>query len=187
MIPERPLTQPRPFSLRASRLGRSYHSSGSSEGADEATPDGYKSDTMFVFKAKPAPKRAPFLPKKSTKPLTQIADLSLQTETRSLQRQAFDIVIEKKAKQRADLQQRLGEQEEQARQAAIKKERQATIHKPAEMADFSRVFKPLPSSKPLTTPKPPVFATDLKRKHSILADQENAPSQSVKRLRKASL
>ena len=57
----------------------------------------------FVFKANPLPADNVFIPKKSTKPLTQSQDIVLHTEERSKERSAFDHEIAVKEQQQESL------------------------------------------------------------------------------------
>lgn len=56
------------------------------------------------FHARPAPHPQPFLPAKSTKPLTQVEPLPLHSSERAEKRREFDEKLKKKEEELAELQ-----------------------------------------------------------------------------------
>ncbi|KAK3608033.1 hypothetical protein CHS0354_031019 [Potamilus streckersoni] len=125
-----------------------------------------------IFKALPSTvvHKDPFVPKKSSKVLTEVSNVELSTVKRAMQREAFD--MHRKA-QEAELEaakrQREMEKEEEEREA-IEKLRQEAVHK----ANPIKRYKPVDvkrSSKPCTVPLSPKFKTDerlqLSRNHNL--------------------
>ncbi|KAL3860699.1 hypothetical protein ACJMK2_010790 [Sinanodonta woodiana] len=128
-----------------------------------------------IFKALPSTvvHKEPFLPKKSTKVLTEVSNVELSTVKRAMQREAFD--MHRKA-QEAELEaakrHREKEKEEEEREA-IEKFRQEAVHK----ANPIKRYKPVEvkrSSKPCTVPLSPKFKTDERLQSSRNLNLSNA-------------
>lgn len=86
-ISPRPLTVPEPFHF--SRKNRSLNRIDSVNESNDSK--------KFCFKAKPMPNYIPFIPKRSTKPLTLIPDdLHLETGVRAFDREKFDKKVKEK-------------------------------------------------------------------------------------------
>lgn len=122
------------------------------------------------FKAKQATVlyEEPFVPQKSTRPLTDVSDFRLNTERRSVQRHDFE---EKKHVRDANLrvadEERHRQSEEEEREA-IARLRKEMEHKANPIRKFARM-ELLPSDRPLTQPESPHFETNMRlRSHERL-------------------
>jgi len=111
-----------------------------------------------VFKAN-EPKvltKAPFEPKPSEKPLSEISNFTLHSDRRAEERHAFDLKLKQKE---AEIEGAKREQEERRKreeEEEIAELRKAAVHK----AQPIRAYKPIevkPSEKPLTLPHSPKF------------------------------
>ncbi len=101
----------------------------------------------------------PFMPHKSTQPLTDVSNAVLHTEARHKQRAMYE--AEKKERESAEEMQK---REMEALRAAeeerqLAEHRQALVHKAQPIHHFAPVCI-RPSDRPLTAPKSPVFRTD---------------------------
>jgi len=98
----------------------------------------------------------PFIPEKSSKPLTVVADIELNTERRAADREDYDEYLKYKESQMEAVRlQREAEAEERERQL-IAMMRANAVHK----ANPVRNYKPMiiqPSNMPLTVPQSPCF------------------------------
>nr|E2RYF8.1 RecName: Full=Targeting protein for Xklp2 homolog; Short=TPX2 homolog; AltName: Full=Microtubule-associated protein TPX2 homolog [Patiria pectinifera]BAJ24842.1 microtubule-associated protein homolog-like [Patiria pectinifera] len=117
-----------------------------------------------AFKAKPANilYEEPFVPEKSTKPMTDISNFSLNTERRAEDRKGYEQAkYERQLAQDTAQAQREAEKEEELRQQ-ISKQRADSIHKAKPVRHYKAV-EVLPSTKPLTQPKTPKFSDRTRR------------------------
>ena len=167
-VPERPLTEPAPFALRTEEFRNrlsvlrkpkatlQYTSSNEYQqplsGAEEET----LSDSGFLFKARPAPKHAPFVPQKSTKPLTQLTEPRLKTESRTISRRRFVEYLQKKDAELEQLHER-----EQAMKENLSKEEIYQLRKGMEFkANPIRHYgdvRPKAILRKVTVPRSPQF------------------------------
>eukprot|EP00090_Calanus_glacialis_P044282 TRINITY_DN7885_c0_g1_i1.p1 TRINITY_DN7885_c0_g1~~TRINITY_DN7885_c0_g1_i1.p1 ORF type:complete len:750 (-),score=309.01 TRINITY_DN7885_c0_g1_i1:165-2360(-) len=107
--------------------------------------------------------KAPFMPKPSDKPLSEISNFVLHSDRRAEEREAFDLKVKQKevdmegAKREQDVRRKREDDEEVARL------RKAAVHK----AQPIRNYKPIevkPSDKPLTFPSSPNFQSGTNNK-----------------------
>ncbi|EPZ34420.1 TPX2 domain-containing protein [Rozella allomycis CSF55] len=105
----------------------------------------------YQFKANPLPPDTVFIPKKSTKPLTQAEDILLQTEVRCQERRLFDDHV-KQVKQQEEQMQK--EKEIEMQEEQVREMRKKLVHKAQPIRKYSQI-KIKPSSKVLTEPKSP--------------------------------
>lgn len=100
--------------------------------------------------------KAPFVPKPSDKPLSEISNIVLHSDRRAEEREAFDLKVKQKE---VDMEGAKREQEERRKreeQEEVARLRKAAVHK----AQPIRNYKPVevkPSEKPLTLPSSPKF------------------------------
>lgn len=143
VVNKRPLTVPRPFSFASGSLSALQskqvrpQSSGSAPRMTRSS-EGSEDDKGLAFKARSVPYRAPFIPKRSTKPLTALPeDLRFQTETRAEQRHKFDQKITEKEAQR----QKIGEDQQRAKEEqerrSVAQLRASMVHKARPMPEFN--------------------------------------------------
>jgi hypothetical protein len=179
VVPERPLTRPIPFALHTDahrkRCSQAKHRNGdegrhcsdiarrhlqytsssegqrcpSSESDEEAV-----SDTGFVFKARPAPKRAPFVPRKSTKPLTQWLGPRLVTETRASRREQFEEYLRRREQELERMRQRERACKENLEKEETLRLRRATEFKASAVRRYADV-RPRLMARKITVPTSP--------------------------------
>merc|ERR1711936_701477 len=100
--------------------------------------------------------KAPFVPKPSDKPLSEISNIVLHSDRRAEEREAFDLKVKQKE---VDMEGAKREQEERRKreeQEEVARLRKAAVHR----AQPIRNYKPVevkPSEKPLTNPSSPKF------------------------------
>jgi len=115
-----------------------------------------KKATQFKASEPTVLDRAPFMPKPSDKPLSEISNFVLHSDRRAEEREAFDLKVKQKE---VDMEGAKREQEERRKREDgedIAKLRKAAVHK----AQPIRNYKPIevkPSDKPLTFPSSPKF------------------------------
>lgn len=118
-----------------------------------------KAKEMSEFKASDAKSiySQPFVPSKSTKPLTESSNMVMHTELRLERRAMFDETMKKKEEERErnEAERRALQQAEEAKQ--IKELRRSLVHKPQPIQQHQPIFVH-PSSKPLTIPIAPVLS-----------------------------
>jgi len=102
--------------------------------------------------------KAPFIPKPSDKPLSEISNIVLHSDRRAEEREAFDLKVKQKE---VDMEGAKREQEERRKredEEEVARLRKAAVHK----AQPIRNYKPVevkPSEKPLTLPTSPKFTS----------------------------
>ena len=157
-VEKRPLTEPEPFKL----LSEVKHKQFIEKLKEKQMKEEEEKENLRRFKAAPLANNEVFVPKKSTKPLTQYEEPKFKLEERLAQRHKFDEEIRKK-------EQKLKEEKENQEQAKKEQElreiselRKKLVHK----ATPIRVLPGItiaPSKRPLTEPKSPKFATRRRR------------------------
>lgn len=124
------------------------------------------------FKARVFKHAKPFVPQRSTKPLTMLDEVVLNSDTRAAQRREFDnkLMVKEAAQQEAERKRQILEQERQKQET--KKLRAQLVHKPVAVPEtlYKVGFVPRPSEQPLTAPKTPVFGLDKKRRRLVGRD-----------------
>ncbi|XP_050396038.1 targeting protein for Xklp2 homolog isoform X2 [Patella vulgata] len=152
------ITEPVPFEFEID-----FRSSRRAEDTSSCSSTRFEEDMQVPFKAKPVTViyQEPFIPKKSTKPLTDVTEFELNTERRAANRESFDNHIKhKEAEMEASKRQREHE-EKLAYEVEKAKLRSETVHK----ANPVRHFAPVqvhPSNRPLTRPESPMFTDRFK-------------------------
>jgi hypothetical protein len=151
IIQKRSLTVPKPFNF-ASNTAKQHSRSRSKDSIKSVNINSVSlsehsdSDSKYtvnsenkstVFKARPMPHLMPFIPKKSTKPLTLLPDdMNLETEARALNRDLFNRKIQEK-QVKVDL---FKESQEKERLEQEKREiahfRSTLVHRARPMPDF---------------------------------------------------
>ena len=113
------------------------------------------------FKAQPAEvlHKNPFKPKAGLIPPTDITDLALNTDLRAKEREQFEAWKNEQEREKEEARLLLQKQKEEEEERMAREQREKAVVK----ANPIRKFKPvdiLPSTKPLTAPETPHFATD---------------------------
>lgn len=153
----RPLTKPDPFDLLSDRRYEQHHAELERRIREEEA----KLEEMRHFNARPVPHPVPFLPKKSTKPLTQVEDFELHSTERAERRQEWERklrVREAELNRQRDELQRVREAEElqQLRQRPAPKAAPPVVHHPPPTIR--------PSTRPLTVPHSPALQTSRRQR-----------------------
>ncbi|ESO82677.1 hypothetical protein LOTGIDRAFT_109083, partial [Lottia gigantea] len=151
-------TMPVPFEFEVD-----FRSSRRAEDSQSRNEEDMLSDDKTVFKARPLTViyQEPFVPKKSTKPLTDVSDFELFTERRAAKRESYEM-YKKYKEAEIDAQKRQREHEEmEAEKERIARERQETVHKANPIRSFAAV-KIHHSDKPLTKAESPHFSDRFK-------------------------
>lgn len=156
----RPLTKPDPFELLSDRRYEQHHAELERRILEEEA----KLEELRHFSARPVPHPVPFLPKKSTKPLTQVEDFELHSTERAGRRQEW----ERKLKIREA---ELNRQRDELRRAREAEELRQQRQRPA--PKVSAAVLPLPhhppptirpSNRPLTVPHSPALQTSRRQR-----------------------
>jgi hypothetical protein len=149
-----PLTQPHPFGLHTEERGV-MHSTQFQVKVDE---EFQKEAEQRKFKAQPFVKKTPFEPVRSTKPLTEINEVILNSDLRAVKRQAWD--NENMEKQRT-LEEMKKQQEllRQERERRENEEYRRRLEFKANPVKHTRPFHLKPSMHTLTEPKSPMLHT----------------------------
>lgn len=98
----RPLTKPEPFSLSSEFRSKNYKEKWQKKILEEET----RQMEERQFHSRPVPHAVPFLPKKSTKPLTQIEQIKLYSSERAEKRREYEERIRKREAEVGELQRR---------------------------------------------------------------------------------
>jgi targeting protein for Xklp2 len=112
------------------------------------------------FKALPLPTEAPFKPRPSTRPLTELNEFNLQSDSRAAQRAAFEERMRAKEAAEAEARRQAQLAREREEEREVRRLRKRLVHK-ARPIPLS-VYQPmqaLPSSKALTDPASPCLLT----------------------------
>jgi targeting protein for Xklp2 len=162
------VTEPEPFELESVQKHELYQEH-FHEMIDEE--ERVRRENM-EFKARAFKHSKPFITQRSTKPLTTLDDVVLNSDVRASHRREFDnkLLAKEIAQQEADRKRQILEKERQKQE--VKKLRQQLVHKPLPVPDtMYRVgFIPKPSDQPLTAPKTPIFGLDKKRRRLVGRD-----------------
>lgn len=154
-----PLTDPKPFPLRTEERGVEkvltlQHSLAAAAEQDKENRQ---------FKALPLPTDAPFKPRPSTRPLTELDEFNLQSDSRAAQRAAFEERMRAKeaAEAEARRQAQLAREREEEREVRRLRERLVHRARPIPLSVY-QPMQALPSAKALTEPASPCLG--LKRR-----------------------
>ncbi|VDI50138.1 targeting protein for Xklp2 [Mytilus galloprovincialis] len=121
------------------------------------------------FKARPPEvlRKEPFIPEKSTKPLTDISEFSLNTEKRAYNREGFEMHKKSKEAEIEAVKRRIEkEKEEEKNRMAIAKLRAEMVHKSNPVKKYTNV-EVQPSDKPVTYAMSPKFETDRRLRSKV--------------------
>lgn len=113
------------------------------------------------FQPRPVPHVAPFMPKKSTKPLTQIESVHLHSSDRAEKRREFDEKLHQKELEMAERERQQQELRKQREEAEISELRKQLVPKAKPIVHYPPV-KVQPSNRPLTVPHSPPLYTFLR-------------------------
>ncbi|XP_052060754.1 targeting protein for Xklp2 homolog isoform X2 [Mytilus californianus] len=120
------------------------------------------------FKARPPEvlRKEPFIPEKSTKPLTDISEFSLNTEKRAYDREGFEMHKKSKEAEIEAVKRRIEKEKEEEEQMAIAKLRAEMVHKSNPVKKYTNV-EVQPSDKPVTYAMSPKFETDRRLRSKV--------------------
>ncbi|CAG2190295.1 TPX2 [Mytilus edulis] len=120
------------------------------------------------FKARPPEvlRKEPFIPEKSTKPLTDISEFSLNTEKRAYNREGFEMHKKSKEAEIEAVKRRIEKEKEEEEQMAIAKLRAEMVHKSNPVKKYTNV-EVQPSDKPVTYAMSPKFETDRRLRSKV--------------------
>eukprot|EP00842_Homolaphlyctis_polyrhiza_P003859 jgi/Hompol1/4474/HPOL_001733-RA len=158
-IPPVPLTHPVGFELQTDLRGALYKMSLEQKLAREKQ----EAARLREFHANPMPDGEPFLPKRSDRPLTHPDDITLHTDVRSKERDAFDEQRAQREAQEARMREEKEKKLEEQLEAQLRQLRKELIHQ----AQPVRRFVPVhirPSDKKLTDPHSPAIGPKRKLK-----------------------
>lgn len=126
---------------------------------------------MQQFKAKPFVEKPFFVPQKSTRPLSEITDIILNSDRRALKRKAFEEEKKQKEQEYMEVQKRL-EEEERVRTTSLPMTYCFQIREERELAEYRKTlvhkarpilkakrFTVQPSAMQLTNPQSPMLLT----------------------------
>jgi targeting protein for Xklp2 len=154
---EMKITEPAPFALQSEQLHEA------SKQQLEAKLEGERRERVAKsqFKARPVPQAKPVELKRSTRPLTEITDFTLNTENRSQKREVFEQMKMDKEQVVKMQEERRAALEAERQKQEIKRLRQQLVHKALPVpATQSKPPAPIRAScQPLTEPKTPNFHT----------------------------
>jgi Targeting protein for Xklp2 (TPX2) domain len=173
-IPEKPLTEPAPFALHTEEFHKRlsalhckrklHHAASGSEsyliGSLVEVDDNSVSDTGFVFKARPVPKHAPFVPQRSTKPLTQQQDLRFLTDERRQSRAQFELHLKKKGEELEAMKARKEQLKENIALQEVRALRKQISFKANPIRYYADVHPKQQDTRSITVPKSPNFLVD---------------------------
>ncbi|XP_046842645.1 targeting protein for Xklp2-like isoform X2 [Xenia sp. Carnegie-2017] len=123
-----------------------------------------ESRTNATFKAKPCKvvHDAPFVPQKSKKPLTEVSEFTLNTNSRAERHEELEMNKKEREQIDEELRRERDAQREKEEQEALVKLRQQLVHKAQPIHKYKNV-KIKPSDKPLTEAQSPVWS-EMKRR-----------------------
>eukprot|EP01112_Ceratiomyxa_fruticulosa_P015267 TRINITY_DN4466_c0_g1_i2.p1 TRINITY_DN4466_c0_g1~~TRINITY_DN4466_c0_g1_i2.p1 ORF type:complete len:530 (-),score=128.17 TRINITY_DN4466_c0_g1_i2:107-1696(-) len=152
---ERQLTVPEPFHLESEERGERYQ-----ETVFKPTIQAERKKEIenTHFKATPLPIATPFQPEKSSKPLTVLDDVKLNSESRSKRRAAFDQQMTQKTKQAEENKKKKEQEDEVEQKKELKELRKRLVHKPLPVMQ-AKPFVLKPTASTLTRPETPNLRT----------------------------
>lgn len=166
-LPDRPpkeSTKPEPFHLETDERGALYwqelaHKVGKTQLQEEIE----ESRKASQFKAQPCTviNKDPFIPVKSTKPLTEVSDFELNLERRAVQRDDFEMHKKAREAELEGMRRQRDQREKEEEEAAIAKLRAELVHKPNPVRRYNPVIIKA-SDKPLTEAESPHFSERLR-------------------------
>ncbi|TPX30106.1 hypothetical protein SmJEL517_g06255 [Synchytrium microbalum] len=151
--PERPLTQPHPFHFHTDERGALHQQTFQNMIQKESE----EKENASRFKAHPIPDLSTqFVPKKSTKPLTEPEEVELHTMTRAEERKVFEDELKKKEEMEEILRREMAEKEQREEEQQVKEVRQQLVHRAQPIRHYTGI-QIRPSDKKLTEPTSPAI------------------------------
>lgn len=150
----RPLTKPEPFTLISDLRYEQHHA----ELERRIRKEEAELDAIRQFHSRPMPHAAPFLPRKSTKPLTQVEDFELHSTERAERRREWEESLRAKEAELAELQRQQQELRQLREAEELRQLRLQLVPKAQPVAHYAPV-KVKPSNRPLTIPHSPALQT----------------------------
>ncbi|KAF9926479.1 hypothetical protein FBU30_003950 [Linnemannia zychae] len=170
------LTVPEPFSLATEARGERYQ-----EQFKNKLTKWRQIEKESQFKALPLPTYPEvFVPKKSTKPLTHVEPIHLQTDRRAEEREAFDQERLRKAKIAQELLAAKAREDELRELRELKALRERLVPHPTPIKDYPRI-EIHKSTRPLTTPRSPNIGQKRKRQMVMDSEKEQQTFESLRR------
>ncbi|XP_023227523.1 targeting protein for Xklp2 homolog isoform X2 [Centruroides sculpturatus] len=160
-VPKKPCTQAEPFNLLMEQRSKEKLEKWQKEIEEEMN----RENEARIFKAKPSNVlyKSPFVPEKSTKPLSDLTSIYLNTERRAAEREKFEYLKNLREREREAEFEKLLQEREQEELEEIARYRAKIVHR----ARPVKHYVPLeiqPSSIKLTQPQSPHLATKLRSK-----------------------
>ncbi|XP_067651165.1 targeting protein for Xklp2 homolog isoform X2 [Haliotis asinina] len=164
VLPERHTklcTKTEPFNLQSDIRGAKK----SEEWNHKLEEEQMKQKQATMFKARPADvvHQEPFMPQRSSRPLTDVSELTLNTERRAVDRDEYEMRKKAREAQLAELNHEREAQKMEEEKAAIAKLRAEMVHKSNPIRKFKQVIVH-GSEKPPTCPESPRFSDRLRGK-----------------------
>ncbi|KAI9101159.1 hypothetical protein DFS34DRAFT_459004 [Phlyctochytrium arcticum] len=156
----RQVTNPKPFNLETDIRGDFARLTLQ----EKLEQEEYEKQRAREFHANPLPLDEPFRPEPSSRPLTNVSDVVLNTDLRAEERKAFEDALRQKEAMEQELRETMRKERELREMEEIKKLREQQVHK-AQPVLYNKL-KPVqikPSNKKLTEPESPYFAEKRRR------------------------
>ncbi|KAJ3342358.1 Protein tpx2 [Gonapodya sp. JEL0774] len=157
-VPIKPATKPEPFPLRVDQRGQVYQT----RFQHQIELEQHEKENAANFRAHPLQDSAPFVPKKSTKPLTVADDLTLFTEIRAEERKEFDEEIRAKEQEEKRRREQAEKEQEMAQKLETRRLRELANPKALPIKHFAPIVIK-PSIQKLTEPVSPMIGEKRKR------------------------
>lgn len=158
----RPLTKPEPFQLCSDLRYELHHA----ESLRKLEKEEFELAASREFHAQPAPHPAPFYPKKSTKPLTQVVPVPLHSAERAAKRREFDDFIRRRELEMEELARKQKAIRDKQEAEELKRLRRDLVPQAQPVRHYSSIDVK-PSERPLTVPHSPALQTSMRtRKQS---------------------
>ncbi|RUS21449.1 hypothetical protein BC937DRAFT_92666 [Endogone sp. FLAS-F59071] len=147
-----PLTQSHPFTFETDARGEQYQASFREKLRMWQQID----KENKKFRAQPIPSfiEKPFVPKKSTKPLTEVNEVQLHTETRAEERRVLEEQMKEREKIDEMIREKKRKEDMEREKEEIRQIRQKLVHHPQPIKRYAPVHVQ-PSEKELTAPVSP--------------------------------
>ncbi|KAF9127516.1 Protein tpx2 [Mortierella sp. 14UC] len=170
------LTVPEPFSLATEARGERYQ-----EQFRNKLTKWRQIEKEHQFKALPLPSYPEvFVPKKSTRPLTHVEDVHLQTDRRAEEREAFEQERLRKEKIAQDIMAAKAREDELRELRELRALRERLVPHPTPIRNYPRI-EIHKSTRPLTTPRSPNIGQKRKRQMTLDREESNDYEEQLRR------
>ncbi|KAG0252936.1 Protein tpx2, partial [Linnemannia exigua] len=170
------LTTPEPFSLATEARGERYQ-----EQFRTKLTRWRQIEKEHQFKALPLPSYPEvFVPKKSTRPLTHVEPVHLQTDRRAEEREVYEQERLRKEKIAQDIQAAKDREDELRELRELRALRERLVPHPTPIKDYPRI-EIHKSTRPLTTPRSPNIGQKRKRQMTLEREESNDYEEQLRR------